>query len=87
MPKNRYSGIRLRTGRGCGIVENMHNEKLLRTAEVAAELGVHRSTVTRMVDAGKVKPAIRGEGIRGSMFFYLSEVQRAKKRLAEKSDA
>lgn len=62
----------------------MSNGKLISTAEAAAELNVHRSTLTRMVDAGKVKPAIRGEGIRGSMFFYRSEVEKAKKRLVGK---
>ncbi len=58
----------------------MANRKLISTAEAATELNVHRSTLTRMVDAGKLKPAVRGEGIRGSMFFYRSEINRAKKR-------
>lgn len=58
----------------------MSNGKLISTADAAAELKVHRSTLTRMVDAGKLKPAVRGEGIRGSMFFYRSEINRAKKR-------
>lgn len=58
----------------------MANGKLIGTAEAAAQLNVHRSTLTRMVEAGKLKPAVRGEGIRGSMFFYRSEVDRAKKR-------
>lgn len=61
----------------------MSNGKLIGTAQAAAELNVHRSTLTRMVDAGKVKPAIRGEGIRGSMFFYRSEIERVKRREAK----
>ena len=40
-----------------------------------------------MVEAGKLKPAVRGEGIRGSMFFYRSEIDRAKKRLDKKAAA
>ncbi len=56
----------------------MANGKLISTAEAASELNVHRSTLTRMVEAGKIKPAARGEGIRGSMFFYRSEVERVK---------
>lgn len=58
----------------------MTNTKLVSTAEAAAQLNVHRSTLTRMVEAGKLKPAVRGEGVRGSMFFYRSEIERAKKR-------
>lgn len=60
----------------------MATPKLISTAEAAAELNVHRSTLTRMVEAGKLKPAVKGEGIRGSMFFYRSEIERAKKRAA-----
>ncbi len=60
----------------------MSNGKLISTAEAAAELNVHRSTLTRMVEAGKLKPAVKGEGLRGSMFFYRSEIERAKKKVA-----
>lgn len=35
-----------------------------------------------MVADGKIKPAVQGEGIRGAMFFYPSEIRRAKERLA-----
>lgn len=58
----------------------MSNGKLIGTAAAAAELNIHRSTLSRMVEAGKIKPAARGEGIRGSMFFYRSEIDRVKKR-------
>ena len=66
---------------------DMANRNLISTAEAAAQLDVHRSTLTRMVEAGKLKPAVRGEGIRGSMFFYRSEIDRAKKRLDKKAAA
>lgn len=59
----------------------MHNDKLISTAKAAAELNVDRSTLTRMVQAGKVRPAVRGDGLRGAMFFYPSEIRRAIKRL------
>lgn len=35
-----------------------------------------------MVQDGKLKPAVQGQGIRGAMFFYPSEVRRAKERMA-----
>ena len=66
------------------ILMNMTNTKLVSTAEVALLLNVHRATVTRMVEQGKLKPAVRGEGIRGSMFFYRSEVERYKRAEARR---
>ena len=59
----------------------MANDKLLSTAQAATELNVHRSTLTRMVQDGEVKAAVRGQGVRGAMFFYQSEIRRVKKRL------
>ena len=58
----------------------MPNE-LVSTADAAAALNVHRSTLTRMVQAGKLKPAVRGKGLRGEMFFRPIEIERAKKRI------
>lgn len=52
--------------------------KLLSTAEAAAALNVHRSTLTRMVQANKIKPAAQGDGSRGAMFFYPSAIRKAK---------
>lgn len=63
----------------------MANDKLIRTAQAAHELNVHRSTLTRMVRDGKIKPAVKGEGIRGEMFFYPSEIRRAQKRMQEQA--
>lgn len=62
--------------------ECMPRADLINTAEAAQQLNVHRSTLTRMVQDGKIKPAVRGEGIRGGMFFYPSEIRRAKERMA-----
>lgn len=59
----------------------MPNE-LLNTAQAARELNVHRSTLTRMVKAGKIKPAVKGDGLRGEMFFRIADVRRVKERLA-----
>ena len=66
----------------------MPNDKLLSTAKAAAALNVDRSTLTRMVQSGKVKPAVRGDGLRGALFFYPSEIRRALARMrAEQSGA
>ncbi|MGQ3011318.1 hypothetical protein [Microbacterium aurantiacum] len=35
-----------------------------------------------MVKAGKIKTAVKGEGKRGEMFFYPSEVKRVKERMS-----
>ncbi len=55
------------------------NTKLLGTTEVCAELNISRATLTRWVQAGKIKPAVEGAGIRGPRFFYRSEVARVKR--------
>lgn len=60
----------------------MPNANLIGTAAAARELNVHRSTLTRMVRDGKIKPVARGEGLTGGMFFRASEVARVKARLS-----
>lgn len=65
----------------------MPTDTLLSTAKAAAELNVHRSTLTRMVQAGKIRPAVSGEGLRGAMFFYPSEIRRALKRMRRDDEA
>lgn len=60
----------------------MARADLISTAEAAKQLNVHRSTLTRMVQDGKIRPAVRGEGIRGGMFFYPSEIRRVKARMS-----
>lgn len=62
------------------MVNDMANE-LLSTAKAADALNVDRSTLTRMVQSGKVKPAVKGDGLRGAMFFYPSEIRKAKARM------
>lgn len=42
---------------------------LLTTAEVARRLNVDVRTVHRMVERGELTPFVKGEGIRGPMFF------------------
>lgn len=59
--------------------------ELLSTAKAAIELSVDRSTLTRMVQAGKIKAAVRGDGKRGAMFFYPSEIRKAKARMLAES--
>lgn len=54
---------------------------LISTADAAEVLGVDRSTVARLVRDGKLKPAAKGHGLRGAMFFYPSSVKRLKMRL------
>lgn len=66
------------------MVNGMANE-LLSTAKAADALNVDRSTLTRMVQSGKVKPAVKGEGLRGAMFFYPSEIRKAKARMLAES--
>lgn len=66
------------------MVNRMATE-LISTAKAAEALSVDRSTLTRMVQAGKVKPAVKGDGLRGAMFFYPSEIRKAKARMLAES--
>ena len=50
------------------------SETLLTTREVADELGVTPQTVAKWVFAGRLTPALRGPGLRGSMFFDPSDI-------------
>jgi hypothetical protein len=47
----------------------MHPTELLTTADVAAQAGVHVSTVTRAVALGELEPAFRAPGQKGAMWF------------------
>lgn len=58
----------------------MPRAELISTAAAAADLDVHRSTLTRMVKAGKIKPAVKGTGQTGEMFFHPSEIARVRAR-------
>ena len=47
---------------------------LLTTREAASRLGVSVQTVSRWVMEGKLKPALKGSGIRGPLFFAADDV-------------
>lgn len=49
---------------------------LVTTAEVARRLGVDVRTVHRMVQRGELVPVVKGEGIRGPMFFDAAVLER-----------
>ncbi len=53
-------------------------DEKLTTAEVAQALRVHPSTISRMVDQGRLEVAIKLPGIRGAFLFDPSEVERIK---------
>lgn len=59
----------------------MHKEthtptgRLITTAEAAAILGVHVGTVSRMVAAGRLTPAIKVPGKTGAFLFAPADVQ------------
>lgn len=58
------------------------------TAEVAKASGTTPSTVTRWVDAGKLTPAYKGEGLRGFYMFESAHVAAfLKERAANPSHA
>jgi len=57
----------------------------LTTAQVAVELHRDRSVINKWVKAGKIKPVVEGEGLRGARFFRRSEVERVKRELGEKA--
>ena len=56
----------------------MHNEDLLTSAEVCAELHIDRSTLTRWVAAGRIQPIKKGAGLRGAYLFSQASVATAK---------
>lgn len=57
------------------------NNQFMSSAETAARLNIHRSTLTRWVQQGKIAPVIKGDGVRGAMFFERKEVARVQKSL------
>lgn len=59
---------------------------LLPTREVVKRLESSTSTVSRLVRQGKLTPAIRGEGIRGGMWFRPEDIDAYKASL-EQQDA
>lgn len=47
-------------------------------ANVAAQLGVDRSTVTRWVESGYIRPAVQLVGERGAHGFSAEEIERVR---------
>jgi len=56
---------------------------LLTSAEVCAQLGVDRSTLSRWVASDRITPAIKAPGLRGAMFFRPADVEALAAELAE----
>ena len=53
-------------------------ETLLTTREAAEVLGVAPQTIARWVETGRLSPALRAPGLRGSMFFRPGDVDALK---------
>ena len=51
------------------------------TAEVADQIGKSVATITRYVKAGRITPVLKGDGIRGQMWFRPEDVERLKAEL------
>lgn len=51
------------------------------TSEVATEVGKSVATISRYVKAGRISPVIKGDGLRGQMWFTPSDVRRLKAEL------
>lgn len=56
------------------MTEPHQDEPLIGTAEVCRIKGVHRSTVKRWVDEGRLTPAVKLPGKTGAMMFRRSDV-------------
>lgn len=52
------------------------------SAEACELLSVDRSTLTRWVAAGLIRPAMKAPGLRGAYFFERAEVERVKEATA-----
>lgn len=55
---------------------------LMTSAETCESLGIDRSTLSRWVAAGRIAPAMKGNGIRGPFYFDPAEVERVRQELA-----
>lgn len=48
---------------------------LLPSREVVKRLGISTSTLSRWVAQGRLTPTLRGEGVRGGMWFWPRDVE------------
>ena len=55
---------------------------LLTSAEVCERLGIDRSTLSRWVAAGRIRPATKLPGIRGAFLFARADVERIAAEVA-----
>lgn len=51
-----------------------HVQDLLTTRQAADRLGVNVSTISRWVLAGRLSPALRGDGQTGGMWFRAADI-------------
>lgn len=58
------------------------NPALVTSAQACEELGIDRSTLSRWVASGRIEPALKAPGARGSFFFDPAEVRRVKEEVA-----
>lgn len=59
----------------------------LPTREVAERLGVPLSTLHGWVDAGRIKPTLKGPGLRGPLFFDPDDVEVLAAELTAEAEA
>lgn len=61
--------------------------ELLPTREVVKRLGISNSTLSRWVAMGRITPTLRGEGIRGGMWFWPRDVEALARELEAEREA
>lgn len=60
----------------------------LGAAEVAERLGIHRSTLTRWITTGRIKPAMQMPGSSGAYLFRQADVEGLRREIdAEQKSA
>ena len=57
-----------------GVWNALTMQDLLTAKQKAEELGISRSTLTRMVQAGKITPAFKADGANGVTLFHVEDV-------------
>ena len=60
---------------------------LVPSADVCRAVGIHRSTLTRWVKAGKATPAVKFDGLTGAYLFARDEVDRLAGRAVTQDQA